>query len=786
MKKYRNILRAFVIIIFILNILPVIVLADTNENNKKDFETKVTYGFNKYYKNYLDIQTPVKVEIKNNLKDVEGEVQVLFEKDRYDQKVLYEAYIEELDLKKGATKTIDINVLMSGRRGAILKIVDSKEKVLFEQKINFEKGDDIRNISIGVLSDNYDSLSFLNSIRLDKNSSSIDKKTTSMADLNDVFPEDKDLLRSLNMILINDYDTENLNEKQIEALKGYIQEGGTLVVGTGSKYQKNLKGLEDINYFNPIKTSRIDGYGGVLIAEGEVDGVKAFLTEKERSVAYNKKLQNGNIIILGFDLAEDKFLNWGEKNNFIKKIIDDYTKVEVDGDIEKRESNNLENMVSYIPNSDGVKGKSIVFTILIFLIVAGPINYLVLKKLDKSEKAWITIPFISLVFTIAIYMVGIGTRFDDPMSNNAAIIQINNKGEVIDSLVATGVFGFKEGDLNVSFDENTSINLNPNNVNDINPMKFNDKDTIAKYNLGKQKNIEFKKIGRWESKTINSSKAIDDIDIKVQDLKIDNKGIKGKIKNNSDLNIEDAVLIYGGTHHKLGNIDKKFTQDIEIDSNKLKKSSSSSVVYEIVENIYPWRDEMYNQNDILSESAKRTIIEEALFQYIEQDSDMSMIIAWNKEAIIDDIEINGKKPSRVDRNLIIIPLDIEYKTGQEVVIPEGVFKPTIEELNYLDVDPYSRELHGDGNIIYSLKPNENIALESMEINISTSPDVSLYIYSYDKDKWEESDKNKLVIDENNIGIYYREEKGVKIKFEAKAGKDNIISPPSFSIKGVGK
>jgi hypothetical protein len=52
----------------------------------------------------------------------------------------------------------------------------------------------------------------------------------------------------------------------------------------------------------------------------------------------------------------------------------------------------------------------IVIFLLVYLLLVSPINYFVLKKLDRRELAWITVPAIVLVFTVGAYGIGVATK----------------------------------------------------------------------------------------------------------------------------------------------------------------------------------------------------------------------------------------------------------------------------------------------------------------------------------------------------------------------------------------
>nr|WP_300002962.1 hypothetical protein [Tissierella sp.] len=790
MRSINKNFKVFIVIIFILGLFSANTWADkeTKEKTKEEvsdsFETKISYGFNKYYKRDRTIPVPLEIEIKNNSESLEGEIQILFEKDRFDQKTLYEAYTQELDLEKGASKTIEMDVRIGDRRQAILKIVDVKENVIFEKKINFERGENPTEVTLGILSDSYDRLSFLGLIDLKSEGEGRDKKMISLADLKGAFPERKELLKSLDLILINDFDTQSLSKKQIEALEGYVKDGGILIAGSGSKYQKSLKGLGQLNYFYPDSTLKTEAYGGVLLAKGEAKEAGVLIKAGDVPAVYSKSIGKGKTIIMAFDPGEEDFLEWSGKSDFMRSIIKDNVTITTEEDMGYEEYNSMEDMVSYIPNEKGINFKNIAIIILLFLIVAGPVNYLVLKKIDKSELSWITIPLISLAFTLIIYLVGLGTKFDEPMTNNASVIRLNTQGQVEEAVIASGLFPFKEGNLRAVFNENTSLTINENDYN--NEMKFNDKDIVTKYSSQKANTVDFMKMGRWESKTLSTSQEIPDIDIRVEDFRSDDKGLKGKLVNNSDLDLEGAILIYGGNYYKLEDINKKSTKEISISSQELRKKRSGYRIYEIVENIYPWRDDVLNGKDFLNDSSKQNMLQQALGSYLEAEGNFAFIIGYSRDAIADDIIMNDKKPNRMDRNLLMIPIEMNYKAGQKVELAEGVIRGKLESINGLSYDRNSGEMYGDGEAVFTMRVNNTIDVKNISAASTSSPDVIVYIYNYKSEEWEETDTSNIKIEEGDMGLYYNQEKGMRMKFQANPGKENSISQPLFTIKGVGK
>ena len=65
----------------------------------------------------------------------------------------------------------------------------------------------------------------------------------------------------------------------------------------------------------------------------------------------------------------------------------------------------------------------IVIFLLIYLVILVPVNYFVLKKMDKRELAWVTTPVIVLVFTVGAYGIGYVTKGNRLVTNVVSVVE---------------------------------------------------------------------------------------------------------------------------------------------------------------------------------------------------------------------------------------------------------------------------------------------------------------------------------------------------------------------------
>jgi hypothetical protein len=59
----------------------------------------------------------------------------------------------------------------------------------------------------------------------------------------------------------------------------------------------------------------------------------------------------------------------------------------------------------------------------LYIALIGPLNYLVLRRIDRREWAWVTMPILVLVFGVGTYVVGMGLKGTDVIVDQLAIVR---------------------------------------------------------------------------------------------------------------------------------------------------------------------------------------------------------------------------------------------------------------------------------------------------------------------------------------------------------------------------
>jgi hypothetical protein len=197
--------------------------------DKDKLDVKVSVGFNDIYK--IGFSTPINITIQNKYEDINGEVEI-----RVPSSVgKYMSYVKPISLQKDAEKVVTINVPVGVNRPKYtMNIYNGKSKV-YEDSITMGMTTNDATSFIGILSDDFDSLSYINKVPASSGMSLL-TKVIKLDDKN--FPEDIFTLNAFNVLVINDFDTSSFSKLQYDILKQWVGNGGTLLIGTGSMCSK--------------------------------------------------------------------------------------------------------------------------------------------------------------------------------------------------------------------------------------------------------------------------------------------------------------------------------------------------------------------------------------------------------------------------------------------------------------------------------------------------------------------------------------------------------------------
>lgn len=256
----------------------------------------------------------------------------------------------------------------------------------------------------------------------------------------DNVPDKAWALDSVDMMMFSDVDTGTLSPAQREAVRQWIISGGHLIVTGGGTWQATSAGVEDLIPLQPTSSTTIDDVtplallagqhdtqldGQIIIAEGTLIDAARVLAETEagQPLAARRQLGNGTVDYLAVDPAVQPLRNWIDLPEMWYTLL---------SSVDARPSwsygfANWERATTAIEILPGIDLLPAVLGLIAFLgayiVLIGPLNYLILNRLNRREYAWFTMPILIVIFSVLAWSVGFEVRGNQATLSRITVVQ---------------------------------------------------------------------------------------------------------------------------------------------------------------------------------------------------------------------------------------------------------------------------------------------------------------------------------------------------------------------------
>jgi hypothetical protein len=237
----------------------------------------------------------------------------------------------------------------------------------------------------------------------------------------------------LDRLVWQDVDSNQLSTGQLDALRRWLAAGGRLVIVGGSGGIGTLSAFpDDLLPYRPSATLDIapdslisllgpvpDGATDLPAMAGALVHGRALASSGDRVVAADLAYGNGRVTILGFDPTVGWLAKTGSLDGLWLGALPDRS---ADG-ANLVDDSQLVSAVFQLPALALPPTTGLLVIIAAYILIIGPINYLILKRLDRRELAWITMPVLVLGFAGASFAYGSLLRGTDVVVNEISIVR---------------------------------------------------------------------------------------------------------------------------------------------------------------------------------------------------------------------------------------------------------------------------------------------------------------------------------------------------------------------------
>ncbi|MDE7424594.1 MAG: YrzE family protein [Lachnospiraceae bacterium] len=775
--KHIIFLCAFMLVsmIGILNLcfMNTVAQAETGDKNTKEKKERFVVDSKARIGNYVRRNEDMELvtTVTNNEEDFTGFIQAIMINEE-GKNVMYQT---DLVLAAGETKTVSQEMRWTNNSSRIMvHITDKKENILAKKKVKVSMLTEEQCL-IGILSDEKQELGYWDSEKV----AYLSKEDISSFGMN-----------VIDVLLINNFNTGDLEKEQYEAVKEWVEHGGTLIVGTGEQVNRTLAMFQDDYLSGRIGNAKQGiadiSFQGEKITDDIVDDIVLHKVEKGLGV----------ICVANKNLGIDKSA-WGKKGyEYINAIKRQYSTV-----LQER----LENGTDYYGYSyygfgadsilrganeiPSIKNFAIVLCIYIILITVGA--FLVLKKKDKLEWTWGVIPVIGVIFAGVIIVIGSKTRISGTYMNYTQIMEFQEEGNSnIKNITYMDVASSNNADYEIVVPEKTQVYAK---------SAFNyydddyDNEGYDDYNIGFITKDNKKIIALKNNQAFETSKLVSEseetLDGNYQsDMHYLNATLSGTFINETGFTIKNAVLWTEQKLYKLGTI--KPGEKVEI-TNKT-PFTLYTYSYGQQSNYYKILGVNPDKQKWSLEEARYVDALDNVFQnYTDSGRQKGVVYGYMDTDDAAAKERWGIKSYGI--SLVKFPIKISYRADNgEIYVPDIVTEGQCIKGSYYSGD-HTAYLDEDLVIEYTLEENERLTgiYFSELLNPSINKSVGQYYgelyegeieaYNWETKKYEAVFKTDQEGEVTDVEKYVGKGNIVRIRMSAENKEEGDVYVPVISI-----
>lgn len=252
-------------------------------------------------------------------------------------------------------------------------------------------------------------------------------------------------LNSLGVLVLEGTDLSALSDEQQEAVLAWVVRGGTLVVaarpgaselssgladylpvsvGGGSRNLPSLKGLSDLVAVPLTPTTAVAVAEATLRTEPEV-GANLLAAEDGLPLVASRDLGEGQVVYMGLSPALPPLKSWEGTAPLFKRLLAEHRLGHSFGSIINSPGYSygygypgsgvfdVYGSIFDLPGLELPDATVMAIFLMLYILIVGPLNFVILRRLRKPELAWATIPALVLVFSVGAYLLGYQSKGGD-------------------------------------------------------------------------------------------------------------------------------------------------------------------------------------------------------------------------------------------------------------------------------------------------------------------------------------------------------------------------------------
>lgn len=375
---------------------------------------------------------------------------------------------------------------------------------------------------------------------------------------------------AIDRLVWQDVDSSRLDEAQVRALGAWLALGGRLVILGGSSGVTTLGGFpDDLLPFRPSGTvdaapadiasllgaapgvtGTLPAIGGTLI-EGSV-----LARSGDAVIAAERSVGQGKVAIVGVDPGQAGIGGTAAARALWRRVLPASVGAVINP-LGLPDDSAIVSALNNLPAVGLPPVEQLLALLVAYIVLIGPVNYVILRRLDRREWAWLTMPLLIVVFSVGAFGLGRLLKGSDTIVNEIAIVRGASGAETGLGQVYVGVFSPSRRSFDVRIAGWALLS---------NPISLQQQGAFGQpldILLGDPARLRGYEVGFGVLRGFRAETALPAPRVKA-DLALVAGHLKGTVANASDATIENAALIIGGSLQRLGDLAPGQTAQVDL------------------------------------------------------------------------------------------------------------------------------------------------------------------------------------------------------------------------------
>jgi hypothetical protein len=521
-------------------------------------------------------------------------------------------------------------------------------------------------------------------------------------------PERVEAWSGLDRLVWQDLDSNRLTPGQLASLRGWVASGGRLVIVGGTAGPDSLSAFPDaLLPYRPSATVTVAagsltsllgtvpaGTADLPALGGEMIEGRALVTSGDRVVAAERGYGNGAVTLVGFDPSTKWIADGAAGEALWRRVLP----IRSSAGLVLGDDSQLVSAVSQLPSLALPPIGGLIILLGAYVLLVGPINYFILRRIDRRDWAWFTMPALIGVFAVGAYGYGSVLRGSDVLVNEVALVRGSPGATDGTAQVYIGVFSPSRGTYQVHVPGGALLS------SPISGDFFGGDGTASALDVlqGDPAKVRDLAVGFGSLRTIRAETAVT-VPLIETDLRLIDGRLKGTVKNASAIALQKPTVVLGGTVAVLKDLAAggEATVDVLVAPVPFGQPLSDKVVGPL------FFDTGQMTTDMTDQYIRHTIIDQLTYDPNwgstgSLNTDGAVVLAWGSGSLL-PVDIVDQKPRATGNILYYLPADVAV-SGTTTFRGDLLRSTTIDaSAAFFSKDPFTINF-GKGSATLSYRP----------------------------------------------------------------------------------